>query len=303
MSIIRLEAVSKFYGSIVGIRDLSLTVEKGEIFGFLGPNGAGKTTTIRLLMQLLHPNQGKIYLFDKLVLAKNFLHREKIGYLPGEFSPYRNMSSGQFLDYIAKYRSNPPQRRKQLLEKFNFTGQELHQKIKNLSHGNRQKIGLVYALENNPELAILDEPTIGLDPLMQEAVYDILRELQQEGKTIFLSSHNLPEVEKICHRVAIIREGQLVTLETIANLKKMRPRRLIMSLSQSESANPPELPGSRLIGSDSNKFTYFVDGNIQHVLKALADLPVLDITFPEPDLEDIFLAFYDQKSDKAKNHL
>lgn len=302
MSIIRLEEISKYYGSITGIRDLSLSVEKAEIFGFLGPNGAGKTTTIRLLMQLLRPNQGRIFLFDQLVDRTAFLHRQRIGYLPGEFSPYRNMRSGQFLYYMAKYRSNPPQLRELLLEKFNFTEQDLHQKIKNLSHGNRQKIGLIYALEHNPELCILDEPTIGLDPLMQEAFYDVLRELQQEGKTIFLSSHNLPEVEKICHRVAIIRDGQLVTLETIANLKKMRPRRLIVSLSKSESAKPPVLPGSRLIESDSNKFTYFIDGNIKPVLKVLAELPILDITFPEPDLEDIFLTFYDQKHGEAKEN-
>ncbi len=300
MAIIKVEKVSKYYGSVVGIKELSLGVEKGEIFGFLGPNGAGKTTTIRLLLQLLYPNQGRIYLFDNLIDRKNIFHREKIGYLPGEFSPYRNMSSGQFLNYMAKYRSSPPQLRQHLLQKLHFTEQDLHQKIKNLSHGNRQKLGIIFALEHDPDLAILDEPTLGLDPLMQEAFYEILKELQQNRRTIFLSSHNLPEVEKICHRVAIIREGNLVALETIENLKKKRPRRLILTTPIDEYPDPPVLPGTRLIEHENNKFTYLIDENIQPVLQALAQLSIEDILLPEPDLEDIFLTYYHPSFAEAK---
>jgi ABC-2 type transport system ATP-binding protein len=295
MSVIKAEAVSKYYGAVVGVKELSFGVEQGEIFGFLGPNGAGKTTTIRLLMQLLYPSQGSISLFGKPIDRKDILHRERIGYLPGEFTPYRNMSSLQFLSYMAKYRSNPPQLREQLLKRFDFTEQNLHQKIKNLSHGNRQKLGIIYAMEHSPELIILDEPTLGLDPLMQEAFYEILKELHQNGKTIFLSSHNLPEVEKICHRVAIIREGSIVTLETIENLKKKRPRRLVLTVPIQDSANPPELPGTNLIEQGENKFTYLIDGDIHSVLQALAQISIEDILLPEPDLEDIFLTYY-QKS-------
>jgi ABC-2 type transport system ATP-binding protein len=296
MNIIQVEDISKFYGNVVGVKDLSLMVEKGEIFGFLGPNGAGKTTTIRLLLQLLYPNKGKIYLFDNLVDRKIITHRGNIGYLPGEFSPYRNMSSAQFLNYMSKYRTNPPKLRQHLIHKFNFREQDLHQKIKNLSHGNRQKLGLIFSLQHNPELVILDEPTIGLDPLMQEAFYEILIELQKNGKTIFLSSHNLPEVEKICHRVAIIREGNLVTLETIENLKKKRPRRLILTTPAGEYNNPPDLPGTRLINQNENKFTYLIDVDIRAVLQTLSNISIADIVFPEPDLEDIFLTYY-QKTD------
>lgn len=292
MSIIKVEAVSKYYGPVIGVKELSFSVEKGEIFGFLGPNGAGKTTTIRLLMQLLYPSQGRISLFETPIDRGHILHREKIGYLPGEFSPYRNMSSWQFLSYMARYRSNPPEFRDQLLRKLQFTKSDLHQRIKNLSHGNRQKLGLVYALEHSPELAILDEPTIGLDPLMQEAFYEILQELHQSGNTIFLSSHNLPEVEKICHRVAIIREGSIVTAETIDNLKKKRPRRLILTVPIQDSEKPPILPGTNLIEQAKNKFTYLIDGDIHSVLQALAQISIEDILFPEPDLEDIFLTFY-----------
>ena len=296
MNIIQVENISKFYGAVVGVKDLSLTVEKGEIFGFLGPNGAGKTTTIRLLLQLLYPDKGKIYLFDNLVDRKIITHREKIGYLPGEFSPYRNMSSHQFLNYMAKYRSSPPELREHLIQNFNFREQDLHQKIKNLSHGNRQKLGLIFALEHNPELIILDEPTIGLDPLMQDAFYEILIELQKNGKTIFLSSHNLPEVEKICHRVAIIREGSLVALETIENLRKKRPRRLILTIPIHEYKEVPVLPSTRLISQNENIFTYLIDGNIHSVLQELANLSIEDIVFPEPDLEDIFLTYYQKET-------
>ena len=294
MSTIKLETVTKYYGSIVGVRDLSFKVEQGEIFGFLGPNGAGKTTTIRLLMQLLYPSQGRIYLFEKPIEPGDIAHRERIGYLPGEFTPYSNMSSFQFLNYMAKYRSNPPQFRPQLLKNFGLTEHNLHQKIKNLSHGNRQKVGIIHALEHSPELVILDEPTLGLDPLMQEAFYETLTELQQNGKTIFLSSHNLPEVEKICHRVAIIREGSIVTVETIENLKKKRPRRLILTTPTNE-AEPPTLPGTKLIERTDNKFTYLIDGDLRGVFQALAQMPIDDILFPEPDLEDIFLTYYLKK--------
>jgi ABC-2 type transport system ATP-binding protein len=294
MSNIKVEAVSKYYGHVVGVRELSFSVEQGEIFGFLGPNGAGKTTTIRLLMQLLYPSLGRIYLFDKPIEAGDIAHRERIGYLPGEFTPYRNISSLQFLNYMAKYRSNQPSLRPQLLKNFGLTEQNLHQKIKNLSHGNRQKVGIIHAMEHSPDLVILDEPTLGLDPLMQEAFYEALIDLQQNGKTIFLSSHNLPEVEKICHRVAIIREGSIVTVETIENLKKKRPRRLILTMPTNE-AEPPTLPGTKLIEQTDNKFTYLIDGDLRSVLQALAQISVEDILLPEPDLEDIFLTYYQKK--------
>jgi len=294
MSTISVEAVSKYYGKVIGVSELSFNVERGEIFGFLGPNGAGKTTTIRLLMQLLYPSEGRIYLFDKLIEPGDIAHREMIGYLPGEFTPYRNMSSLQFLNYMAKYRPNPPQFRPQLLKNFGLTERNLYQKIKNLSHGNRQKVGIIHAMEHSPELVILDEPTLGLDPLMQEAFYETLIELQQKGKTIFLSSHNLPEVEKICHRVAIIREGSIVTVETIENLKKKRPRRLILTMPTNE-AEPPTLPGTKLIEQTDNKYTYLIDGDLRSVLQALAQISIEDILLPEPDLEDIFLTYYQKK--------
>ena len=292
MDIINVSGLTKYYGKTLGIEDVTFSVEPGEIFGFLGPNGAGKTTTIRLLIDLLRPNSGSIELFG-IPLKRNQVElRERIGYLPGDFSPYNEMTVARFLNYMAKFRSRPPELRQSLLDKLNITDHNLSQKIKHLSHGTRQKIGIVFALEHNPDLAILDEPTSGLDPLVQEAFYEILWQFQNNGKTIFLSSHILPEVEKVCHRVAIIRQGKIVALEAIQKLKQKRPRRLIIIFKQTIEDKPPVIPETRLLEWSGNHCVYLVEGSIPKLLRAPVRLPIEDITFPEPDLEDIFLAYY-----------
>lgn len=292
MAIIKANHLTKYYGPTLGIEDVSFTVEQGEIFGFLGPNGAGKTTTIRLLIDLLRPNRGSIELFG-IPLQRNHVElRERIGYLPGAFSPYSEMTAARFLRYMAKFRSRSPELRPSLLDKLTLTDYNLSQKIKHLSHGTRQKIGIVLALEHNPDLAILDEPTSGLDPLVQEAFYEMLWQFQNNGKTIFLSSHILPEVEKICQRVAIIRQGKIVALEEIQKLKDKRPRRLIIIFKNQIEDKPPTIPETRLMEWSGNRCVYLVEGSIPKLLRALARLPIEDLTFPEPDLEDIFLAYY-----------
>ncbi|MDZ7265309.1 MAG: ABC transporter ATP-binding protein [candidate division KSB1 bacterium] len=292
MSVIEVDNLTKYYGSTLGIENVSFSVEQGEIFGFLGPNGAGKTTTIRLLIDLLRPNSGSIELFGTPVKRNQEDLRERIGYLPGDFSPYGDMSVARFLNYMAKFRSRPPELRKSLLDKLKITDCNLSQKIKHLSHGTRQKIGIVFALEHHPDLAILDEPTSGLDPLVQEAFYEILWEFQNNGKTVFLSSHILPEVEKVCQRVAIIRQGKIVALEEIQKLKQKRPRRLIVVFNQPIDEQPPAIPEARLLEWTGNRCVYLVEGKIPQLLRSLARLPIEDVTFPEPDLEDIFLAYY-----------
>lgn len=294
MAIIEVAGLTKYYGAVVGVEDVHFSVEEGEVFGFLGPNGAGKTTTIRLLMQLLRPDRGRITLFGASLDQPQTTLRERIGYLPGEFHPYLTMTGGRFLDYMARYRARPPILRPFLLDKLHVTAKALAQPVKHLSHGNRQKLGLILALEHEPELAVLDEPTLGLDPLMQEAFYDVLKLLQRKGKTIFLSSHVLSEVEKVCHRVAIVRGGALVALESLDALKKKRPRRLIVELDQAETPERPVLPGARLLSRDGGRLIYLVEGDLRAVLGALAELPVQDVVFPEPDLEDVFMAYYQE---------
>jgi len=292
---IKISGLTKYYGKTLGIEDVSFSVERGEIFGFLGPNGAGKTTTIRLLMDLLRPDQGSIFIFGIELKRNQVDFKERIGYLPGDFFPYGEMTGSGFLNYMAKYRSRPPELSQSLLDKLNFSSRELSQKIKHISHGTRQKLGIVFALEHNPDLAILDEPTSGLDPLVQEAFYEILLEFQQQGKTIFLSSHILPEVEKVCHRVAIIRKGRIVALEEIEKLKEKRPRRLIVKLQNEVDKNLPTLPEARLLECSGRQCTYLVDGTITELLRSLIQLQLEDIVFPEPDLEDIFLDYYTEE--------
>ena len=292
MSILQVSNLTKFYGKILGVQDVTFSVEQGEIFGFLGSNGAGKTTTIRLMMSLLYPDEGDISFFGIPLKNNQVQLKQRIGYLPGEFSPYREMSGQGFLKYMAKYRSRPPMLRDSVVNQLQLTPNDLSQKIKYLSHGTRQKLGIVFALEHDPDIAILDEPTSGLDPLIQESFYQILLNFQQRGKTVFLSSHILPEVEKICHRVAIIRQGKIVALESIEKLKHKRPRRLIIELENKAKENPLNLPKLRLLEHSENRYVYLVEGEIPSLLNKLRELPIKDIIFPEPDLEDIFLAYY-----------
>ena len=178
-------------------------MEQGEIFGFLGPNGAGKTTTIRLLLNLLYPTNGEIFIFDQNVRTNSFNIRKRCGYLPGDFFCYGNMSAREFLNYVAHLRNTQTSQLTLLIERFAFQD-SLSQKIKHLSHGTRQKLGILQTFFHQPDLVILDEPTTGLDPLIREELYQLLKEYQAAGKTIFFSSHNLPEVEKVCDRIAII---------------------------------------------------------------------------------------------------
>jgi ABC-2 type transport system ATP-binding protein len=290
MAIINVTGLTKYYGSTIGIRGLDLAVREGEIFGFLGPNGAGKTTTIRLLMQLMKPDGGSVFLFGIPLDEPKVKLRERIGYLSGEFHAYLNMTGSRFMTYLAQYRTRPPKLRSFLIDKFQITGQELKKPIKHLSHGNRQKLGIILALEHDPDLAILDEPTLGLDPLMQESFYDILHMFRDRGKTIFLSSHVLSEVEKVCDRVAIIRNGILVALESIEVLRTKQARRLVLVLDT--PSEPPILTGAQLLAHKGRRFEYLVKGGLQEVMRSLADLPLQNVIFPEPDLEDVFMVYY-----------
>ncbi len=292
MDVINVSGLTKYYGKTLGIEDVNFTVEEGEIFGFLGPNSAGKTTTIRLLLDLLRPNRGKIVLFNAQLKRNQVDLKERIGYLPGDFLPYGEMKTINFLNYISKYRLRQPDLRQSLIEKLNLSQHDLSSKIKYLSHGTRQKLGIVFAFEHDPDLAILDEPTSGLDPLIQEAFYEILWGFRKRGKTVFLSSHILPEVEKVCHRVAIIRKGKIVALEEIEKLKRKRSRRLIIMFKKNIDENPPIIPETRFLECHDKQCIYFVEGQISKLLPALINLPIEDIVFPEPDLEDIFLDYY-----------
>ncbi|MGD9240671.1 MAG: ABC transporter ATP-binding protein [Desulfobacterales bacterium] len=289
-TIISVNNLTKYYGSALGVQNINFTVNQGEIFGFLGPNGAGKTSTIRMLLDLLRPSSGEIMIFGHAVYTHSLEIRKRCGYVPGNFSAYGNMTGADFLRFVASMRKAEPRLQESLIERFQLSQDDLSQKVKHLSHGTLQKLGIIQAFFHQPELLILDEPTIGLDPLMQEEFYRLLREMQNEGKTIFFSSHNLPEVEKVCHRIAIIREGELVALETLAGLKKKKLKRLQFTLRRPVAGL--DLPGANLVDQKDLSYEYLVEGDIQTLLQSLSTLPIEDLTFPEPDLEEVFMAYY-----------
>jgi ABC-2 type transport system ATP-binding protein len=289
-NIISVNKLTKYYGLTLGVQSLTFTVNQGEIFGFLGPNGAGKTSTIRMLLDLIRPSSGDLTIFSRDVHRHSQRIRKRCGYLPGNFFAYGHMNGNDFLNYLASMRRMKSGIQDLLIERFQLRPRDLSQKIKHLSHGTLQKLGIIQAFSHEPELLILDEPTIGLDPLMQEEFYRLLRETQNQGKTIFFSSHNLPEVEKVCHRIAIIRKGELVALETLEGLKKKKLKRLQFTLRH--EVPDLDLPGAHLLNQKGLSYEYLVKGDFQSLLQRLSSLPIEDLTLPEPDLEEVFMAYY-----------
>ena len=222
--VIHTEGLTKQYGKQRGILDINIDIERGEVFGYLGSNGAGKTTTIRALLHFIFPTRGRATIFGLDIGQKSLETRRRIGYLPGELEIYNNLTGAESLEFLSHLRGGVDwQYVREIATRLDY---DLSQRIKTLSHGNRQKIGLIQAFMNKPELLILDEPTIGLDPLMQQEFYRLIGEVKAEGRTVFLSSHIMPEVERVCDRVGIIHEGRLIAVEDIDVLKARAIRRL-----------------------------------------------------------------------------
>jgi ABC-2 type transport system ATP-binding protein len=293
--VIQIQHLTKYYGKVIGVRDISFEVHQGEIFGFLGPNGAGKTTAIRLILDLLRPTSGNILMFGLDLPAHSFEIRKRCGYLPGNYSAYGNLTGLEFLHLCADIRKVPRVIETDLLERFELSAFHLSRKIRFLSHGTMQKLGIVQAFFHHPELLILDEPTIGLDPLMQEAFYELLLQRKEEGSTIFISSHNLSEVERICQRMAIIRKGEIEKVDSLENLRKLLKKKLRFTLSRLDVA--VDLPGAELVSRKGLTYEYLVYGEIGPVIRALAKLPVEEVILPEPRLEEIFINFYKEGAD------
>lgn len=290
--------LTKFYGKSRGIIDVGLNVQAGEVFGYLGPNGAGKTTTIRLLLNFLFPTRGSAIVFGKDVVRDSFEIRKSTGYLPGDLVLYQDMKGEEFLRYAANLRSGVDLNFiKKLTERLQC---DLSVRIGSLSHGNKQKIGLVQAFMHRPRLLILDEPTNGLDPLVQQEFYQLIKEAKQNGQTIFLSSHVLPEVERICDRAGIIRDGRLVAVETIEALKSRALRKLEIHFRV-------PVPMERFVGIDGvkdvvlkeNTLECVVTGELDKVIKAAAEYHVVNIISQEPTLEEVFLTYYGKGNGNA----
>ena len=282
---------------IRALDDLSISVQVGEIFGFLGPNGAGKSTAIRLLLGFLHPTAGRADVLGVDVATGGAALRGRIGYLPGGIALYDGLTGTELLDYLGAFYGRPSVLRAGLVERLGLGPRDLGRPIRDYSRGMRQKIGIVQALQHDPELAILDEPSEGLDPLMQRAFYAILDERRAAGRTVFLSSHVLSEVERVCDRVAIVRAGRLVALERVDALVSRRRRHVEVRLgapAPALAAGLASLSGVSAFEAGDERIAFGLEGDVGPLLRALAGAPVTDLTIEPARLEDAFLELYDE---------
>jgi ABC-2 type transport system ATP-binding protein len=290
-SIVRAAALTKFYGRHRGIVDLDLEVRQGEIFGFLGPNGAGKTTTIRLLLDLIRPTSGKAFVFGIEASADPVAIHRRIGYLPGEFTLYDRLSGGETLKYFANIRGGVDRAyQAELVERFEL---DPSRSFREYSKGNKQKVGLIIALQHRPELLVLDEPTAGLDPLVQQTFFEVLREAKREGRTVFLSSHILSEVERTCDRVAIVRDGRLARVDRVDALRDLATH--VVEVRFDRPVDPAAfalLAGVSDVVAEDSTIRLRVSGPLAPVVETAARLPLVDFTSREPSLEESFLAEY-----------
>jgi beta-exotoxin I transport system ATP-binding protein len=290
MNIIETKNLTKYYGKSVGIKDVSINVEEGEIFGFIGPNGAGKSTTIRLLMSLIYPTSGEAKLFGKDAIECGPEVRKDIGYLPSEIFYYEKMKVIDLLNYSASfYDKNCTIRMKELAEIMEL---DLNRRIEDLSYGNKKKVGIVQGLLHEPKLIILDEPTGGLDPLMQQKFFNIIKEENRKGATIFFSSHILGEVQELCNRVAIIRSGSIVEVEDIKTLRENNYKKIAIS---GEDLNKDifDLNGVTKLTKEDDEIRFFYKGDINSITGAISSVKVKDVSIEEPTLEEIFMHYYE----------
>lgn len=290
-TVIRTEHLSKNYGQRLGIAAVNIEVYAGEVFGYLGPNGAGKTTTIRLLLDFLRADQGTVEIFGRDAHRNGAEIRRRVGFLPGELHLYENLSGGDFLRFFANLRGGVAWPYvEELASRLNC---RLAQPIHSLSQGNKRKIGLIQVFMHMPELIILDEPTSGLDPIVQHEFYQLLLEAQARGQTIFFSSHNLPEVERVCDRVAVIRAGRLVATENVAVLKARSLRNLEIRFNEDVDARAfASIPGMEIVAVEKRLLKGRLKGEMDVLLKTAARFNIRDFRSQEPSLEEIFLAYY-----------
>jgi ABC-2 type transport system ATP-binding protein len=290
MNVIETKQLTKFYGKERGIIEVDIGVEEGEIYGFIGPNGAGKTTTIRALLSLIYATRGSATIFGKDVVQFGPEIRKDIGYLPGEVFYYDNMRVKDLLNYSASfYKKDCSKRIKELAEIMSL---ELDKKIDDLSYGNKKKVGIVQGLLHEPKLIILDEPTGGLDPLMQQKFFNLVRDENKKGATVFLSSHILSEVQRLCDRVAIIKEGRIVQVEKMSDLQKSNYSKVKLESKTPIAEGYFNIEGVSGLKTVNHSTTFMFKGDINKITKKVAALDLVSLWVEEPDLEDIFLHYY-----------
>lgn len=292
-SVIATHHLSVYYGRHRGVQDVNLSVERGEVYGFLGPNGAGKTTTQRVLLDILRPTAGRAYIFGLDCQKHGVAIRKRLGYLPGELSLYPNMKAAVFLDMLASLQEQAVDRayQRQLFDRLDL---DPTRRMKQYSRGNKQKVGIVAAFMGKPDLLILDEPTAGLDPLVQQTVLELVQEAKTEGRTVFFSSHILPEVQAVCDRVGIIREGALIKTERVEILTRQQFKRLRLTLRGTPPPQAFALEGIVETGRAGNTVQLEIRHHLARVLEIAVPYGIEDIETAPVTLEEIFLAFYDR---------
>ncbi|MEX0988541.1 MAG: ABC transporter ATP-binding protein [Bacteroidales bacterium] len=292
-SIIDIKNLTKFYGRIRGIEHVNLAVEEGEIFGFIGPNGAGKSTTIRILMNMIFPTDGSASIMGMDTARDTKKIKQSVGYIPSDAIPYPYMDVHEFLRYCYRFynKGDGEDRIKELAMLFNL---DLKRKIAELSMGNRKKVSIVQSLMHRPKLLIIDEPTTGLDPLMQSIFFELLRSENKKGMTVFFSSHVLSEVQMLCKRVAIIKEGQIVQMEDIETLRKKQLKKVYMEFETGMVREKFNIPGveSLLVGAD-NSTTFLYSGNINELVGIISGMQISNLRIEEPSLDEIFMHYYE----------
>ncbi|WP_102399364.1 ABC transporter ATP-binding protein [Haloimpatiens massiliensis] len=293
MNVVEIKNLTKNYGKNRGITDVSFNVEQGEIFGFIGPNGAGKSTTIRTLLSLIYPTSGSATVFGKDCVKFASEIKMEIGYVPAEVFYYDNMKVKELLNYSASfYKKDCSKRIKELAQIMNL---DLNKKIDELSFGNKKKVGIVQGLLHEPKLIILDEPTSGLDPLMQQNFFNLLKEENRKGATILFSSHILSEVQKLCSRVAIIKEGKIIKIEKISKLKADNYKRFRIETSNNIEKDYFDMNGVNALDIKDGVVSFLFKGDVNLIMKKLSQVEISNIWIEEPDLEEIFMHYYEKE--------
>ena len=290
--IIVIDQLKKSYGKIQAVNGISMSVEHGEIFGFLGPNGAGKTTTIRCMLDVIRPTRGTIRILGLDAQRDKLALHQYIGYLPGDVHLPGQMTGKQIINYFSRLQGSEPVLLKDLVARFDV---EMKRPLKGYSKGMRQKIGIVLAFMCDPQLLILDEPTSGLDPLLQKVFNEFLLEEQARGKTIFMSSHIMSEVEKVCHRIAVIRKGELVTVEEVETLREKAGQRVTVEFGDPVTEEElSRIPGVSMVRRSNGHYQFNVSGSMDPLIKALSRHEVIRLQVEEAPLEEVFLKFYEE---------
>jgi len=294
MNVIEINNLTKYYGKNRGIENVSFDVEEGEIFGFIGPNGAGKSTTIRTLLALIYPTSGSAKIFGKDIIKEGSEIRKQIGYLPSEVFYYDHMKVIDLLKYSASFYPNV--NKKRMYELAEIMDLDLNKKIDDLSYGNKKKVGIVQGLLHNPKLIILDEPTSGLDPLMQQKFFDLIREENKKGATILFSSHILSEVQKLCTRVGIIKDGSMVKVEDIQTLKHTNYKKCNIEMKESIPDDYFQMEGISNLTVKGNAVHFIYSGDINKIVEKIYERKIINLTVEEPTLEEIFIHYYEKEA-------